>query len=120
MCGRRVGGGQAGHYQHVRSAFHLTWQLWNSGNFKTWQQAKSKGQEMSEALWKSKDANDDNDAAKKKANKRQKKAKDTPAPPPRAQVDRLDDKGPDPDGDSGSGEALLCKMWLATVRALTK
>ena len=39
VCGRRVGGGQAGHYQHVRSAFHLTWQLWNSGNFKTWQQA---------------------------------------------------------------------------------
>ena len=119
VCGRRVGGGQAGHYQHVRSAFHLTWQLWNSGKFDKWQQAKAKGQEMSAALWKSKDAmypgpqKHGKDDAKKA--KRQKA--DTPPPPPRAQVDRFDDKGPDPDGDS---EALLCKMWLATVRALSK
>ena len=33
VCGRYVGGGAAGRYQHLRSPFHLSCQLWQSGKY---------------------------------------------------------------------------------------
>lgn len=125
VCGRYVGGGAAGRYQHLRSPFHLSCQLWQSGKYQTWNAAKQKAHKMSEELWANKDSLYSGPQHGNQGSDKSSKMKQKTAPPvvDRVELDRDRHKKPpdDQDGDGhgpGSGSSLLLQMWQKTVEML--
>lgn len=125
VCGRYVGGGAAGRYQHLRSPFHLSYQLWQSGKYQTWNAAKQKAHKMSEELWANKDSLYSGPQHGNQGSDKSSKMKQKTAPPvvDRVELDRDRHKKPpdDQDGDGhgpGSGSSLLLQMWQKTVEML--
>eukprot|EP00434_Breviolum_minutum_P017317 symbB.v1.2.015286.t1/scaffold1136.1/size135929/14 len=51
VCGRQVGGGDAGAYQHKRSAFHLaSWVYWQQNEKKAWKECVTDGARWAKML----------------------------------------------------------------------
>ena len=127
VCGRQVGGGVAGAFQHRKSGYHLAAFLYWKDNEKTpWGECLVEGQKWSTQLWqdKNKPGPKDEEVLKKKRN--------APVPvradPERKRRDRREDPGPD--GGEGGGSAssskdgsgsgnLLLQMWQATLKELS-
>ena len=127
VCGRQVGGGVAGDFQHRRSQFHLASWVWHnqpSENARTWKQCQKDGERWSATLWK--------EGKTGPAELSKKAAKQSRPPVVRSDPGRNKRDGPGPDNgpgsgppgagpgaaSSGSGGDLLLKMWQATVREL--
>lgn len=123
ICGRNVGGGAAGDWQHRQSPFHLSHCVWNNDKSgqKTWQQCQSEGKQWSKQL---------HDKQRVGPSGRPGKVDDkTESSPPPVRADperkRRDfDKGPGPSGSGGGGtsssSSTLVQLWQATVRELSR
>ena len=126
VCGRRVGGGEAGSYQHRRSAYHLaSWIYWQRKEKKAWHECTAEGSAWAKMLWDNdKEGPADADATKDtKKKKKARAAAPVRADPERKRRDRDPDYGPDgPGGSSGAAGSkdgsLLLKMWQTTLREL--
>lgn len=124
VCGRQVGGGVAGDFQHRRSQFHLASWVWHtqpSENARTWKQCQKDGERWSFTLWK--------EGKTGPAELSKKAAKQSRPPVDRSDPGRNKRDGPGPDRIGspwcrtwrcilGFGGDLLLKMWQATVREL--
>ena len=121
ICGRKVGGGTAGSWQHRRSPYHLaSWVYWNNKQTLPWKKCLEEGARWSKLLWDTNQSGPEDDTLPNKPT--QKRA--TPAPvrsdPERLRRDK-DDKG-DPDPDTGAGSSgsnnLLLQLWQTTLKEL--
>lgn len=122
VCGRTVGGGEAGSFQHKRSAYHLSSWVWYKtqaeGGKRSWKDCQADGERWANSLWREGKTGpaDFADSAKRQAR----------PPPIRSDVERKkrDGPGPGPDKGPGSGSSaggsatLLVSMWEATLREL--
>ena len=122
VCGRTVGGGEAGSFQHRRSPFPLANWVWNNSKEDcSWQQCLTDGKNWSKLLYQQGSTGPRSNSEKLPAQKRQ-----SPPPPvradPKRDQDRRRDQGPDPDPDSGASgsgkSSLLLQMWQTTLREL--
>ena len=126
VCGRQVGGGDAGAYQHKRSAFHLaSWVYWQQNEKKAWKECVTDGARWAKMLSEEGKAGPEDSEAVGLA-----KNKMRPGPPPVVRADphrrQWKDQDPDPEGGSGStssskdgGGNLLLQMWQATLKELS-
>ena len=121
-CGRNVGGGAAGIYQHVRSPYHLACFLWLR-YYGTWDECVTEGQKMSDQAWEDDQRNGPRRVPTnpKRSTKTKKKTGTTP---PWTENGPADKKGPGggPDDDKGPGPedgfGTLLQMWQMSLQAL--
>ena len=79
VCGRRVGGGQAGLSQHRRSAHHLAcWVYWSQGQKKPWQDCEADGRNWSRVLWAKNEEGPSDEEALTTKRKKEKTGQDVP------------------------------------------
>ena len=117
VCGRSVGGGVAGAWQHRRSPYHLAaWVYWSNNETLPWKQCMEEGHKWSKQLGKTNEAGPEDHMLKQKHK---------PSAPVPVRCDperqRRDKDGSDRDpgsGGAGSSDHLLLQMWAATVREL--
>ena len=118
VCGRSVGGGVAGAWQHRRSPYHLAaWVYWSNNETLPWKQCMEEGHKWSKQLGKTNEAGPEDHMLKNQKHK--------PSAPVPVRCDperqRRDKDGSDRDpgsGGAGSSDHLLLQMWAATVREL--
>ena len=127
ICGRTVGGGEAGSFQHRRSAYHLaSWVYWQNQEARAWKDCLTEGHQWSKTLW-AKNSTGPSDEDFDPKTKKQK------APPPIRSDPEMKrrDQGPGPGRDGSGGgpdsattsgsskdKPLLLQMWQATLREL--
>ena len=120
VCGRKVGGGESGCFQHKRSPFHLANWVWNNSTDPncSWQKCLQDGKNWSRLLWEKGITGPGSPNDKKRQ---------TAPPPIRADPEKdkkgRRDQGPDKDPEGGSSassgkSSLLVEMWQATLREL--
>ena len=128
ICGRRVGGGAAGQFQHCRSPFHLScWVYHRNYGHRDWPFCQQDGDRWSRMLWHENKTGPSEWPAGQDPRKK-KKEWETPPPPIRADPDKKKWNGPgdDPgDGANGPGasssasssrHSLLLHMWQMAIR----
>lgn len=125
VCGRSVGGGEAGSFQHKRSAYHLSSWVWYKtqaeGGKRSWKDCQADGERWANSLWREgKTGPAELNSAPRQTrpppirSDPERKKRDGPGPGPGP------DKGPGGSGSSaaGGGSTLLVQMWEATLREL--
>ena len=109
-CGRSVGGGAAGIYQHARSPYHLACHLWLR-YYGTWPECVTEGQKMSDKAWEDDQKNGPR-RVPKNPKRRNKKAKTGTTPPWTENGPAEKGPGGGPDKDPGpDGSGILVQMW---------
>ena len=121
ICGRSVGGGIAGSWQHRRSGYHLgAYIYWNNREKLPWKHCLDEGQRWSRHIWATGESGPEDEALPNKPVQK----KEAPVPvrcdPERSRRDKDDQGDHDPDtgaGSSGSsGSNLLLQMWQTTLK----
>lgn len=120
VCGRVVGGGVAGSWQHRRSAYHLScWIYWNNKEKRAWKLCQDDAQKWSKQLWAKNETGPEDDTLLQKPGKKQWSPVPVRSDPDRKRRDKDGQGDPEPDSGAGSStDNLLVKMWQATVREL--
>ena len=124
VCGRTVGGGLSGSFQHKRSPYHLScWVYYKTraeGGDRSWKDCQTDGERWSRLLWQ------ENKTGPAELDSVAGTTKQTPPAPIRSDPERKKrdgpggpDKGPGSGPSSASGSStLLVEMWQATLREL--
>ena len=125
ICGRSVGGGIAGSWQHRRSGYHLgAYIYWNNREKLPWKHCLDEGQRWSRHIWATGESGPEDEALPNKPVQK----KEAPVPvrcdPERSRRDK-DDQGDRGDPDTGAGSSgssgnsnLLLQMWQTTLKEL--